>query len=249
MPDGSVSLARDAATEAGAQCVSLSFFRYESLARRVWVFGRMGFDRGPLARTPGIGFAKLMGTGTGMGFRPKPDWGVWTILAVWPDAGTAREAVETGDVWRRRRARADESCTIFMEPLSARGEWAGEAPFRPRAEARRDGEPLAVLTRATIKARRAVRFWAEVPDVEDDLSRCRSLLFQKGMGEVPWLHQVTFSVWRDAAEMARFAHDAGAHRSAVKAAYGGEWFTESLFARFAVTGTSGRWQGEDLRLI
>lgn len=243
MPDGSPQPIRVASAPAATPCISLSFFRYDGLARRAWVFGRMGLDRAPLARTPRIGFAKLMGTGTGMGFRPRPDWGVWTILATWPDAQAARDGVETGAVWRRRRARAGESCTLFLETLSARGAWAGEAPFRPREAPRRADEPLAVLTRATIKPHRALRFWSQVPAVEDDLSACRSLLFQKGMGEVPWLHQVTFSVWRDAAEMTRFAHSAGAHNAAVRAAYDGGWFSESLFARFAVTGATGLWNG------
>ena len=70
-----------------------------------------------------------------------------------------------------------------------------------------------------------------------------NVVFKIGIGEVPWLHQVTFSVWRDAAEMTRFAHSAGAHNAAVRAAYDGGWCSESLFARFAVTGATGLWNG------
>lgn len=235
---------------APAECVTLTCFRFEGLGERIRQFGRMGLDRRALARTPDIGFHRMMGTGTGLGFRPKPNFGVWTILARWPSEAVARERVEDAPVWRRWRARAAEDATIFMETLTRRGDWGGETPFAPRepAPALRQGEKLAVLTRATVKAWSAAAFWARVPAIEEALAEARDVRFQVGMGEVPWLHQVTFSVWDDEAPMRAFAHAAGPHREAARAAWDRSWFTESLFARFAVIGASGRWGGAALVL-
>ncbi|MFO7855976.1 MAG: spheroidene monooxygenase [Paracoccaceae bacterium] len=234
--------------EASAECVTLTCFRFEGALERVRQFGRMGLDRRALSRTPDIGFHRMMGTGTGLGFRPRPNFGVWTLLACWPSFAVARERVEAAPVWRRWRARAAEDATIFMETLRRRGDWGGATPFAPRepAPALRQGEKLAVLTRATVKAGRTGAFWSRVPAIEDALAEARDVRFHVGMGEVPWLHQVTFSIWDDEAAMRAFAHEAGPHREAAQDAWKRGWFTESLFARFAVTGTSGRWDGAAL---
>ncbi len=234
--------------EGPAECVTLTCFRFEGALERVRQFGRMGLDRRALARTPDIGFHRMMGTGTGLGFRPRPDFGVWTLLACWPSVAVARERIEAAPVWRRWRARAAEDATIFMETLGRRGDWGFETPFARRepAPALRQGEKLAVLTRATVKVRRTAAFWARVPAIEDALAEARDVRFHVGMGEVPWLHQVTFSVWDDEQAMRAFAHEAGPHRQAAHDARERGWFTESLFARFAVTGTTGRWGGAAL---
>lgn len=226
------------------QTVTLSVFRFNGLADRLWVFGQMGLSRPALARTPDIGFCKLMGTGTGLGFRPAPNFGVWTILAVWPSEAVARARVAEAPVWRRWRARAAEDWTAFLEPVSSRGVWAASAPFAPETgRAARPGEKLAVLTRATVRAGRTPAFWSRVPEIEDALGRAPDVRFHLGMGEVPWLHQVTFSIWDDEARMRDFAHAAGPHRRAAREAVDRDWFAESLFARFAVTGWEGSWNG------
>jgi spheroidene monooxygenase len=69
------------------------------------------------------------------------------------------------------------------------------------------------------------------------------MLFRMGMGEVPLLHQVTFSVWQDAAAMRRFAYGGAGHARAIAAVRAGDWFAEELYARFAVLEAAGRWQG------
>ena len=58
----------------------------------------MGAARLAFMRMPQVGFWKLCGSGTGQGFTPKPNFGVWAILATWPDAATARASVDTAPV-------------------------------------------------------------------------------------------------------------------------------------------------------
>ncbi len=71
------------------------------------------------------------------------------------------------------------------------------------------------------------------------------MLFKAGVGEVPWLHQVTFSVWPDAASMAAFARADGPHAAAIRSVRAEGWFAEELYARFTLRAHSGSWGGAD----
>ncbi len=241
-PGECVRFAGHSAGGATIQTVSLSLFRFDGPGARAWAFAMMGLGRRAMARTPGIGFWKLCGSGTGEGFTPIPNTAVYAILAVWPDAETARAAVADAPAWQRYRARAAEDWHLFLAPVSVRGRWAGGTPFAADPGAGGIG-PLAVLTRATLRPRALPRFWGRVPDISKAIGADPNVAFKIGIGEVPWLHQVTFSVWPDAASMAGFARADGPHARAIAAVRAGDWFREELYARFAVTGESGRWGG------
>ncbi|MEM6973085.1 MAG: spheroidene monooxygenase [Pseudomonadota bacterium] len=195
-----------------------------------------------LGRVPGIGFARMMGTGTGEGFDPAPNTAVWTVLATWDDAESAVSATATAAPWLRRRAKASECCTLTMVPLSSSGRWGGVSPFEITEDPSED-LPLAVLTRATVRMRHARSFWSKVPAINRQIAAGPGMLFRLGMGEVPLLHQVTFSVWRDAEAMRSFAYGGDGHRKAIAAVRRGNWFSEELYARFAVLSAEGRWGG------
>ena len=222
------------------QAVSLSFFRFSGLRDRVWAFTMMGFARLPLMLMRDVGFWKLCGSGTGEGFTPVPDTKVVCILATWPDAETARRRVTGAGLFAYYRARAAEHWTVFLTPTSARGRWSGRTPFEP-GEAKTAG-PLAALTRATIRPSTIARFWRRVPSISDVIGQDRSVLFKTGIGEIPWLHQGTFSVWPDADSMARFARR-GDHAAAIRAVRSEGWFREELYARFVVHSDIGTWNG------
>ncbi|NEX44697.1 spheroidene monooxygenase [Rhodobacter sp. ETT8] len=223
---------------------TLSLFRFDGIAARLWVIGQMGLARASLRRERRAQFWKLCGSGTGQGFTPKPNWGVWAMLAVWPDEATARDAVATSAVYGRWRARAVESWTAFLAPTSARGSWAGVNPFAP-ADHRAGTGPIVALTRATVRPARALRFWTRVPDISAVIGADPNVVFKIGIGEVPLFHQVTFSVWPDAASMGQFARGNGPHARAIKAVRDGNWFAEELYARFALLGSAGCWEGGD----
>ena len=239
-----IRLTVHAEVNAEIQSVSLSVFRFSSPWTRLWVLGQMGLARLSLSRLPDAEFWKLCGSGTGEGFTPRPNWGVWAILAVWPDEATARGRVAEAPVFRRWRAKSTESWTVFLSPLSSRGQWSGVEPFRADLSGTIDG-PLAALTRATIRTRILLRFWGRVPGISAVIGQDPNVAFKIGIGEVPWLHQVTFSIWPDAASMAHFARGDGPHGRAICAVRQGDWFAEELYARFAVTGSTGQWGGRD----
>lgn len=230
------------------QTVTLSLFRFDRLMARAWVLGQMALARPALGRIAGLQFARLCGSGTGEGFTPRPNTAVWAILGAWRDPARAREGVQAEPVFRRWRARSDEACTLFLEPYAARGAWGGVSPFVPHGG---PAGPVAALTRASVRPLAALRFWGRVPDISARIGADPNVAFKIGIGEVPLLHQVTFSVWPDSARMAQFART-GPHADAIAAVRAGDWFSEELYARFRVTGTAGRWEGrvplQDLEL-
>jgi spheroidene monooxygenase len=131
--------------------------------------------------------------------------------------------------------------TLFLEPYAARGRWGGVAPFAPHGAA---AGPVAALTRATVRPGAALRFWGRVPDISARIGADPNVAFKIGIGEVPFLHQVTFSVWPDSARMAQFART-GPHAEAIAAVRAGNWFAEELYARFRVSGVAGSWDGRN----
>ena len=224
-----------------AQVVSLSFFRFHSLWSRAWALTMMGAARPAMARVPGIGFWKLCGSGTGEGFTPRPNTAVYAILATWPDLESARHAHATARIFNRYRARSDENWTVYMSTASVRGKWSGQTPFEATETGPNTG-PLAALTRATIKPGILTRFWGRVPDISSVIGKDPNVIFKIGIGEVPMLHQVTFSIWPDATRMANFART-GPHAEAIRAVRDEGWFREELYARFTLLSEEGTWGG------
>ena len=207
----------------------------------------MGAARLDFGRMPEARFWKLCGSGTGEGFTPVPNTRVWAILAVWDDERTARRLTRESSVYRRWRARSDDSWTVYLGPTSARGNWSGKNPFAAEwaASAPTARTPLAALTRATIKPSALPRFWGKEPDVSRAIGADPNVIFKIGIGEVPWFHQVTFSIWPDAESMTAFARKDGPHARAIRAVRDGKWFREELYARFQVLGSVGSWEGHD----
>ena len=143
----------------------------------------------------------------------------------------------------RHAAHAVEDWHLFLRPISVRGAWSGAAPFTPSDDP--GTGPIAALTRATVRPRRAAQFWRRVPDISRVIGADPNVRFKIGIGEVPLLHQVTFSVWPDAASMARFARADGPHARAIAAVRAGDWFSEELYARFRLLDTRGTWGGTE----
>ncbi|WP_299286843.1 spheroidene monooxygenase [uncultured Tateyamaria sp.] len=224
-----------------SQTTTISFFRFDRWRDRAWALAMMGGARLAMARVPDLGFWKLCGSGTGEGFTPVPNTGVYVILCTWPDEDTAHARLADIPIFNRYRARASEDWTVFLSPTSARGAWSGQTPFSPVSEP--NPGPIAALTRATIKPSILAKFWGRVPDISAMIGSDQNVVFKIGIGEVPMLHQVTFSIWPGTTEMAQFARHNGPHAAAIQAVRDGAWFREELYARFAILGDTGTWGG------
>ncbi|MEM8872337.1 MAG: spheroidene monooxygenase [Pseudomonadota bacterium] len=225
------------------QVVTLSFFRMNRWRDRLWAFVQMGLARSELGRLPGIGFFKLMGAGTGEGFTPIPDTTAVAILTTWPDLETARTQTCGSRIFERYHARAKEAWTVHLTPRSAWGAWARQMPFEPTGGDY--GDAVVALTRATVRPSVVLQFWRRVPDISRAIGADPNVIFKQGVGEVPWFHQMTFSIWPDTASMAAFARAEGPHARAISAVREGNWFSEELYARFAILAAEGQWNGQD----
>ena len=205
----------------------------------------MALARPKLRQERELRFFKLCGSGTGEGFTPRPNWQVWAILAVWPNESAARRAIAGSPVWTAWRKRAAEAWTLYLDPTTARGSWSGVNPFLPDGAPERlaPGEPVVALTRATLRPRHLGGFWGRVPGISHAIGDNADVAFKIGIGEVPFLHQVTFSVWPDAKTLSAFAHADGPHARAVRAVRAEGWFAEELYARFRLLGCEGQWEG------
>ncbi len=229
--------------EPAIQTVTLTLYRFDSVATRLWAFAMMGLARPHMTRVQGLTFWKLCGSGAGEGFTPKPNTRVYGMLCVWPDEQTARQQLQSAAIFKRYRHRASEIWTVFMAPVSTWGAWSGVSPFTVKEPGFHG--PLAALTRATLKPSALLRFWRRVPDISRVIGADDNVAFKIGIGEVPFFHQVTFSIWPNTSAMAAFARDkTGPHAQAIQAVRDGNWFREELYARFRILGDEGSWNGD-----
>jgi hypothetical protein len=216
---------------------------------RVWgvhqvlpALGRMATGRAALRRTPGLRFAKLLGTGSARTFTPRDaDPHHWAALTVWDDPSYA-EAWARGPLVGAWDDASYERLRVRMTPLSARGRWSRQEPFAGTSERGWDG-PVAALTRARLRPTRALSFWQAVPPVVADLHDAPGLRLAVGVGEAPIGTQGTFSLWADAAALVDFAYRSPGHRSAVQRTVSERWYAEELFARLAVHEVAGTYEG------
>lgn len=182
----------------------------------------MAVDRRGLRRR--ARFAKLLGTGRDSRFGvASADLTRWAALTVadHPTAPPMRGAVQR--------------CTITLQPIASRGAWSRTAPFdaEPHQQAGPD-EPVAVLTRARLRARQAPAFWRAIDPVAATLPGAEGLICAFGVGEAPVGFQGTVSLWRHAADVVRFAYRQPEHAAVVDRTPRQGWYAEELFARFRV---------------
>jgi hypothetical protein len=226
------------------------------LPRVLW---RMARDRSRLRATPGVRFAKLLGTAHRFG---RPDPGRWAAVVSWSDARSA-DGFDNRPVAASWRRLASGYCRLDLAPVASRGAWAGQRPFEPSltegasltegpsltegasltegpslTEKPATGAVLA-LTRARLRPTRAVRFWRSIGPVAAGARRATGLLAAFGIGEAPIGWQGTVSLWRDSGDLVEFAYRHPEHRAAIADTPVRQWYAEELFARFAVVKIAG----------
>ncbi|WP_243635863.1 spheroidene monooxygenase [Hymenobacter edaphi] len=224
---------------------TLSIITVRPAARR-WALARMGTVPAQLRRVPGLGFHKLLGSGFDFGLRP--NFQRYGFMASWADEAAAQAFFAQDPVWQAYQQRSQELWTAYLAPLQAHGLWDGLAPFGASAASAAPDAPVAVLTRASIRPLRAWSFWRAVPPVSRTVAAAPGLLAAIGLGELPIVRQATFSLWESGRQMQQYAYGAqheGRHRDVVRRTRQEGWYSEELFARFAVQRTEGLWDGRN----
>ena len=208
----------------------------------LWAFIHMGWDRLWLKRTKYVSFWKLLGTGKGETFTVRDGTALrWGFIVVIP-----REKLDTFNSSRgveRWRKKSISEFHAVLAPLSVHGLWADRNPFEIENSIVKNREwsgEVVAITRARIKWRKNVIFWRSVPPVTQSLHQSEGLIRAIGIGEAPIGLQGTFSLWASTDAVKNFAYRGSAHQSAIAATHREKWYSEELFARFAVLERAGR---------
>ncbi|MBU6313919.1 MAG: hypothetical protein KJS70_02695 [Actinomycetales bacterium] len=194
----------------------------------------MGMDRFVLRRSRNVGFFKSLGTGKGETFTPSDANALrWGLIAHVHDI----ESFDHSFVVKQWRKNSVSEFRAVLEPISSHGQWAKQEPFIATAQDW-DG-PVAAITRARIKWHQNFRFWSSVPPVTLSLKSAPGLISAIGIGEAPIGLQGTFSLWDTGAAIKNFAYKGPAHQKAIADTTIHRWYSEELFARFALKDIRG----------
>ncbi len=212
---------------------------------RGWGFSRYILGQFPFQGIPGLQFCKVLGSGFNGGFSTKPSLTKQGFFCVFDSAQNAAH-FEDSPLLKAYQDHAQEFFLASVQAYSSRGSWSGFSmsctDTNPPVNA-----PIASLTRASIRPSKAMQFWAKAKPAEDAIKLASGKILTAGVGEAPYFRQATFTIWDDAQSLEQYAQQ-GAHLSAIKAAYGQSYFSESMFTRFRVLKAQGTWQGKYVQI-
>jgi len=230
------------------QCIStLTLFRFNTFSNKLWAFFQMQFAHAHISKTKGLKFYKLMGSGKNLGFNPLPDWGVYALLCVWDNEEAAKNFLQEAEIFKRYQDHSAERWTIFMKVINAKGLWEGGNPFTTSIDLDESNPLIAVITRATIRKNKLIKFWRYVPVSEQPIKDgCPGLIYTKGIGEAPLVQMATFSIWKSKEDLKNFAYRSPEHQVAIKKTRELDWYKEEMFIRFQPYKSVGTWGGVDL---
>jgi hypothetical protein len=222
---------------------SLTIVRYPKYCG--WAgFLSMALFHFPLRCNKAISFYKLMGCGKNGSFDIHPDLRQWAILAVYKTAPINLTQYGKFIEWWWRFFKC-ERINYLLQPLEGHGKWDGSEPFGNLPKQSAHDGLIAVLTRATININRLKNFWQHVAGVSQKMYEADGFITSVGIGEMPWIKQATFSIWKDKNSMQQFAYQLKQHVEVIKKTREENWYSEELFVRFSIIATSGTLHGDN----
>jgi spheroidene monooxygenase len=211
-----------------------------------WAVSQLVRGPSPWLREPGVRFARVLGSGRDGGFGLRPGLDHQGVFLMFDEVADALACVARSPRLAAYRERSEQCLVAVLQASSARGRWGGQG-MRGVVPAPVAGEPVVALTRASIRAGQALRFWRQSPPAEAALAAAPGCRLAVGLGEAPVLRQATLSLWDDTASMNAYARS-GAHQHAIETAWREGHFTEWMFVRFVPLLLQGRWAGRSFEL-
>jgi hypothetical protein len=219
--------------------ISVRFMTFSVWRARWRAFGAMGISLRQGVAAPGLCFGKMLGSGAGQGFSIWPDWGTYAWFTVWENPESAEAFWSNDPMFQDLLGYATSVYGWEARPLRGHGTWNGQQPFAfPEAGVRTAGS-VAVLTRASIARKQALRFWWNVPRASRGVQDQPGLRYAKGVGEYPLVEQATMSVWNSADELDAFAYRSRQHAPMVQKTRKHQWYSEEMFIRMEVLNVIG----------
>jgi hypothetical protein len=207
----------------------------------LWGLSRYVIGRFSLHNIPGLQFFKVLGSGFEGGFSTKPSFHKQGLFCVFDSEQHAKQFRAHSTLVQSYLKHSREFFAVTLNAFSTRGSWAN-TQLDVTANAPVSG-PIASLTRASIKPLKANAFWKNAQPAEVSINQSEGVILSAGLGEAPYLRQATFTIWEDETALNAYAQQ-GAHLAAIKAAYGQQYFSESMFTRFKPSEMEGTWRGK-----
>lgn len=232
--------------------VTLTIARYPGILS--WAgFSSMAYFRLPLLLKKNISFYKLLGCGKNGTFDKTPDlrqWGILTVhtsLAIIDQSNYEQfqRSVYGSVITKWWKIFKCETWSLLLEPTESHGLWDGKKVFGELPKNIESDGLTAVLTRATIRVNKLNAFWSNVEGAASGMSNAEGFVTSLGVGEVPWIKQATFSVWKSKALMKQFAYKTTNHAEVIKKTRKENWYKEEMFTRFKVLATYGTLNGSN----
>lgn len=230
----------------------LTVVRYPK--RFAWAgFLSMAYFRLPLFFNKKASFYKLLGCGKNGTFDKVPDLRQWAVLLV----ATKHNQNIHPSTFDYKNIYGSFICnwwnffccskwTLVLEPIEGHGTWDGKEVFGTLPRTSDYDGLIAVLTRATIRINRLRHFWRHVDGVARHMSASDGFITSLGIGELPWIKQATFSVWKNKESLKAFAYKMHEHREVIRKTKQERWYSEDMFIRFKIITSHGSLNGVNL---
>jgi len=218
--------------------VALTITKYRTLTIPFAFLG-MVVLRLPLWLNKKCNFWKLMGSGKNAQVDLAPNFKHWAILTTWNNKTDYEQFKINSLSMKWFRFFGAEEFTILLKPLSSHGFWSAKEPFKTEKINQNPNERIAVITRAAIRLDKVKEFRQNIKRAASSMRKAPGFILSAGIGENPFLDQATFSVWENEESMKNYAYKSFDHSDVIKLTRERKWYSEELFARFAIIETHG----------
>lgn len=216
-------------------------------------FLSMAYFRLPLFFNKKASFYKLLGCGKNGTFDKEPDLRQWAILIITDKKpeNNYHSSFDYKNLYGRFIAKwwnffGCSKWTLVLEPIEGHGTWDGKEVFGTLPRTSGYDGLIAVLTRATIRINRLQDFWKHVDGVARLMSSSGGFITSLGIGEVPWIKQATFSIWKNKESLKTFAYKMHEHTEVIRKTRQEKWYSEDMFVRFKIIASHGSLHGVNL---